>query len=84
MNLHGKKALVFGGTSGIGLATIKMLQSEGAAVVAISRNPDKAGDIPGVEYTVPATWMTAGAPGASTSTNGSIMRVAPIGLLGWK
>ena len=50
MNLHGKKALVFGGTSGIGLATIKMLQSEGAAVVAISRNPDKAGDIPGVEF----------------------------------
>lgn len=43
-----------------------------------------SGDIPGVEYTVPATWMTAGAPGASTSTNGSIMRVAPIGLLGWK
>ena len=50
MNLHGKKALVFGGTSGIGLATIKMLQAEGAAVVAISRNPDKAGDIPGVEF----------------------------------
>ena len=49
MNLQGKKALVFGGTSGIGLATIKMLQAEGATVVAISRNPDKAGDIAGVE-----------------------------------
>ena len=49
MNLQGKKALVFGGTSGIGLATIKMLQAEGASVVAISRNPDKAGDIAGVE-----------------------------------
>ena len=41
MNLQGKKALVFGGTSGIGLATINMLQAQGATVVAISRNPDK-------------------------------------------
>ena len=49
MNLQGKKALVFGGTSGIGLATIKMLQAQGASVVAISRNPDKAGDVSGVE-----------------------------------
>ena len=49
MNLQGKKALVFGGTSGIGLATIKMLQAEGASVVAISRNPGKAGDIARVE-----------------------------------
>ena len=49
MNLQGKKALVFGGTSGIGLATIKMLQSAGATVVAISRNPEKAGDLQGVE-----------------------------------
>lgn len=38
------------------------------------------GDIPGVEYSVPDTWLTAGAPGAGTSTNGSIMRVAPIGM----
>jgi NAD(P)-dependent dehydrogenase (short-subunit alcohol dehydrogenase family) len=49
MNLQGKKAMVFGGTSGIGLATINMLQAQGAAVVAISRSPDKAGDLPGVE-----------------------------------
>jgi len=48
MDLAGKKALVFGGTSGIGLTTVKLLQAQGANVVAISRNPDKAGDI-GVE-----------------------------------
>ena len=47
MDLAGKKALVFGGTSGIGLATVKLLQAQGANVVAISRNPDKAGDIGG-------------------------------------
>ena len=49
MELKGKKALVFGGTSGIGLATTLKLQAAGAEVVAISRDPSKAGDIAGVE-----------------------------------
>jgi len=40
--LQGKKALVFGGTSGIGLATALELSKEGVQVVAVSRNPDKA------------------------------------------
>ena len=48
MDVEGKKALVFGGTSGIGLATVMQLQAAGANVVAISRDPSKAGDIPGV------------------------------------
>jgi NAD(P)-dependent dehydrogenase (short-subunit alcohol dehydrogenase family) len=39
-----KKALVFGGTSGIGLATAKQLVELGAEVVSISRHPEKAGD----------------------------------------
>ena len=43
MNPHGKKAVVFGGTSGIGLATSRQLAELGATVVAISRNPEKAG-----------------------------------------
>lgn len=46
MDVAGKKALVFGGTSGIGLAAAKQLAELGAEVVAISRNPDKAGDLP--------------------------------------
>jgi len=46
MNITGKKAVVFGGTSGIGLATTKMLAQEGASVVAISRDPSKAGELP--------------------------------------
>ena len=45
MELAGKKALVFGGTSGIGLATTLQLRDGGAEVVAISRDPSKAGDI---------------------------------------
>lgn len=40
MELHGKKAVVFGGTSGIGLATVKRLVAAGASVVAVSRTPE--------------------------------------------
>lgn len=46
MDISGKKAIVFGGTSGIGLAAAKQLAAEGAEVVAISRDPSKAGDLP--------------------------------------
>ena len=42
MDISGKKAVVFGGTSGIGLATCHRLIAGGAEVVAVSRNPDKA------------------------------------------
>ncbi len=42
MNVKGRKALVFGGTSGIGLSTVELLVAAGANVVSISRNPDKA------------------------------------------
>ena len=44
MDVNGKKAIVFGGTSGIGLATARRLADAGATVVAISRDPSKAGD----------------------------------------
>jgi len=46
MDVTGKKALVFGGTSGIGLAAAKGLVALGANVIAVSRNPEKAGDVP--------------------------------------
>lgn len=46
MDVSGKKAIVFGGTSGIGLATARQLAALGASVVAISRQPDRAGDVP--------------------------------------
>lgn len=46
MNVTGKKAIVFGGTSGIGLAAVKQLASLGATVIAVSRNPEKAGEVP--------------------------------------
>lgn len=46
MNVAGKKAIIFGGTSGIGLATAKQLVEGGATVIAVSRDPSKAGEVP--------------------------------------
>ena len=46
MNLSGKKAVVFGGTSGIGLATAQKLAEAGARVTVIGRNPPKPGLLP--------------------------------------
>ena len=44
MDVAGKKAIVFGGTSGIGLAAATQLAALGATVIAVSRNPEKAGE----------------------------------------
>ena len=41
MDIKDKKAIVFGGTSGIGLATCRALNAGGANVIALSRDPDK-------------------------------------------
>ena len=49
MQLKGKKALVLGGTSGIGLATCRQLRDSGAEVIAISRNPSRIEPLDGVE-----------------------------------
>lgn len=46
MDVSGKKALVFGGTSGIGLATVERLVAKGASVIAMGRSPEKAADLP--------------------------------------
>lgn len=41
MLLAGKKVVVVGGSSGIGLATAELTKSEGADVVVASRNADR-------------------------------------------
>ncbi|MFY0615075.1 MAG: SDR family oxidoreductase [Hyphomicrobiaceae bacterium] len=46
MEVSGKTAIIFGGTSGIGLAASKQLAAKGAKVIAVSRNPDRAGEAP--------------------------------------
>lgn len=46
MNVSGKKAVVFGGTSGMGLATVEKLVAAGATVVAIGRSEGKASALP--------------------------------------
>lgn len=46
MHVKGKKALIFGGTSGIGAAAARQLHDQGATVVVVSRDPSKLGDAP--------------------------------------
>ena len=46
MDINGKKAIVFGGTSGIGLSATQMLSDKGAHVIALSRNPEKLENVP--------------------------------------
>ena len=51
MDFINKKAIVFGGTSGIGLATVKMLEIAGTEVVAIGRSSEKKSQLPnGVKF----------------------------------
>src|SRR5436309_11904179 len=42
MMLQGKRAIVLGGSSGIGLAATNQLASEGVSVIAASRHPQRA------------------------------------------
>ena len=46
MDVKGRTAIVLGGTSGIGLATAKQLAGLDCRVIATSRNPERAGDVP--------------------------------------
>jgi NAD(P)-dependent dehydrogenase (short-subunit alcohol dehydrogenase family) len=51
-NLAGRKCLVFGGSSGIGLAACKSFLEHGATVIAISRNPPSAPLTAGIAHTI--------------------------------
>ena len=46
MDINGKKALVFGGTSGIGLSVVQQLSDLGAEVIMVGRSPEKVSDLP--------------------------------------
>ncbi len=45
LGLAGRRALVFGSTSGLGLAVAQVLAAEGARVAVSGRNADRAGEI---------------------------------------
>ena len=55
MDFMNKKAIVFGGTSGIGLASVKMLEKAGAEVVAIGRSSEKKSELPSITACNPPT-----------------------------
>ena len=76
MEIAGRTAVVFGGTSGIGLSTVERLAKAGARVVAVSRQPDKAKELvpQGVEL---AACDTTDAEQVSALC----ARIAPIDLL---
>lgn len=54
MEIEGKRALVLGGTSGIGLATVQMLTDAGASVIGFGRSSGNleaaAAAVPGARY----------------------------------
>ena len=72
MDIAGKKAIVLGGTSGIGLATSLMLVKKGASVVAVSRDPSKAGEVPNGVRLVALDTRDTGAVEAFFDTEGDI------------
>lgn len=72
MQIAGKKAVVFGGTSGIGLATAEQLADQGAEVVAVSRNPDRAGDVPAGITLAAADVLDADAVDGLLAANGPV------------
>ena len=75
MDVAGKKAIIFGGTSGIGLAAARQLAALGAEVVAISRDPSKAGD-PGPGIALEQCDTTDGA-----AVEALLARLAPYDIL---
>lgn len=51
MNYSGKHALIFGGTSGIGLATAQLLAQRGASVTVVGPEPDRPESLAGTSAT---------------------------------
>jgi len=95
--IDGKKAIVFGGTSGIGLAAARRLKALGASVVACSREPSKAAATEGLtlqpcdvlDREALATLLSAEAPfdiliSAATGGERAIGPFLEMGLDGYK
>ncbi len=65
MNLEGSRVIIFGGTSGIGLATASLAAQSGANVVVVGRDPDRlAGALAQLPRGTTGTNVDAGDPAA--------------------
>jgi NAD(P)-dependent dehydrogenase (short-subunit alcohol dehydrogenase family) len=67
LELTGTRALVTGGSAGIGLATAELLAREGARVAIVSRRPEEAAAEAGVAA-IAADLATAGGPAQAVET----------------
>jgi len=67
LELTGTRALVTGGSAGIGLATAELLAREGARVAIVSRRPEEAAGEAGVAA-IAADLATAGGPAQAVET----------------
>jgi NAD(P)-dependent dehydrogenase (short-subunit alcohol dehydrogenase family) len=82
MELHGARAIVTGGASGIGAATVAALQAAGARVASLDRLDDHAADVSIPTDIADEAQVVAGVAGAADALGGLDVAVVNAGVGG--